>query len=415
MLASAIITGEAFTSEDSYSSPFSQADFVPDIALILDFSAVYRNLDNETFEGTELPAFIHAHGDEDDGHGHSHENFNASRGFNLNYGELSFFSAVDPYFNMFAALHLSPESAALEEIYVTSQSLPAGLQVTLGKFRSAIGRLNSQHAHYWNFADAPLVYMAFFGQEGLNEIGVRATVLTPLPFYLELGGEVLSGDNASSFGSDGFEVNERKEDGNEYPDLYTGFMKTSIDAGNLTVVLGGSLLRGQARINHDVEEADGHAVYGKTWIFGGDLAAKYFIDSYRYIALQGEYLYRMIDGNKYTTNTAGDTTIRQDLEKNQSGLYAELIIKPSLRWRIGGRYGLLKTHHFSVASDSVTIPADTLQRYSGMIEFNPSHFSRFRLQYNNDRSRYSHGERKINHEVILQCNMAIGAHGAHSF
>jgi hypothetical protein len=51
-----------------------------------------------------------------------------------------------------------------------------------------------------------------------------------------------------------------------------------------------------------------------------------------------------------------------------------------------------------------------------MIEYNPTEFSRLRLQWNYDRSKYIH---TITHEpyteVILQFNVAIGAHGAHSF
>jgi len=60
---------------------------------------------------------------------------------------------------------------------------------------------------------------------------------------------------------------------------------------------------------------------------------------------------------------------------------------------------------------------DTLDRYTGMIEFNPSEFARIRLQYGHDRSSYLYeGERrKINNELVLQFNMAIGAHGAHAF
>jgi hypothetical protein len=50
-----------------------------------------------------------------------------------------------------------------------------------------------------------------------------------------------------------------------------------------------------------------------------------------------------------------------------------------------------------------------------MLEFNPTEFSRFRLQYVFDRSRYLEGEQKSIHEVLLQMNIAVGPHGAHSF
>jgi hypothetical protein len=56
-----------------------------------------------------------------------------------------------------------------------------------------------------------------------------------------------------------------------------------------------------------------------------------------------------------------------------------------------------------------------LQRYTTMLEFSPTEFSRFRLQYAFDRSRYLNGVQKDVHEVLLQMNIAVGPHGAHSF
>jgi hypothetical protein len=56
-----------------------------------------------------------------------------------------------------------------------------------------------------------------------------------------------------------------------------------------------------------------------------------------------------------------------------------------------------------------------LQRYTTMLEFSPTEFSRFRLQYAYDRSRYLDVVQKPIHEVLLQMNIAVGPHGAHSF
>jgi hypothetical protein len=51
-------------------------------------------------------------------------------------------------------------------------------------------------------------------------------------------------------------------------------------------------------------------------------------------------------------------------------------------------------------------------RATGSLEFNPSDFSRIRLQYNHDRSGRTE---RTNHEVFLQFTMGIGAHAAHAF
>ena len=51
-------------------------------------------------------------------------------------------------------------------------------------------------------------------------------------------------------------------------------------------------------------------------------------------------------------------------------------------------------------------------RYTGSVEFNPTEFSRLRLQYNYDRSAR---DSETNNEVFLQLILAIGAHVAHPF
>ena len=43
------------------------------------------------------------------------------------------------------------------------QGLLAGATLRAGRFLSSIGYLNDQHAHTWDFVDAPLAYQAFFG------------------------------------------------------------------------------------------------------------------------------------------------------------------------------------------------------------------------------------------------------------
>ncbi len=51
-------------------------------------------------------------------------------------------------------------------------------------------------------------------------------------------------------------------------------------------------------------------------------------------------------------------------------------------------------------------------RWTGSLEFNPTEFSRIRLQYNYDQGGR---EGKENHEVFLQFILAVGSHRAHPF
>ncbi|MDY6934719.1 MAG: hypothetical protein SVZ03_10950 [Spirochaetota bacterium] len=397
--------------KSSLSSSFSQAKFVPDISFILDSSIVYRDRKDEKFDLLAIPEFTHAH-DNGDEHEHSHAPMHAHRGFNLNYGELALYSAVDPYFELFATFHLSTESFEIEEGFINTTSLPAGFQLKIGKFLSGFGRLNGQHAHYWDFADQPVVYAAFTGDHGILEKGAQASWIAPIDLYLLIGAEYLQGENEKSFGYDGFSNNAIEIETSKRPNLYTEFIKTSMDIKELTLLVGISGAHGKARINHDLGDDSGHALYGDTNLIGGDVTIKYLIDSYRYLSLQGEYLYRKIKGELYEANTTDTST--SEIEKEQSGFYAQLIIKPFLLWRIGSRYEMLHLNENKINYVKTDLP-DKLCKYSAMIEYNPTEFSRIRLQYNHDRTKYLDEKNKHINEVILQFNMSIGAHGAHSF
>ncbi len=403
------------------SSPFSQAKFVPDISLIVDFGYVYRNLRGETFERTVLPGLVHSQEEEKE-HGHEHAGMNQKNGFNLNYAELVLAAPVDPYFDLFAACHLSEEGFELEEGYFSTKSLPGGFQVRGGKFLSAFGRLNEQHAHLWDFADMPLVNRAFFGHHGLNEKGLRLTWTAPLPFYLRLGVETLQGENEASFGSDGFRDVEGNVEvaGTRGSGLAVGFVKTSFDLGDTTMLMGVSGARGKTRVNHGIDETgeEAHAVSGQTGIYGADLTIRYMMDSYHSLSLQGEYLYRRTDGRRYEKNEL-DEISESSLKRRQSGFYAQTVLRFAREWRAGLRYDQIHINEMRLdGTKNEKLPCN-IPRYSAMMDWSPTEFSRIRLQYNYDRSRYLETggdfQRKENHEVILNINLAIGAHGAHAF
>jgi hypothetical protein len=204
-------------------SSFSQA-VRSDISLILDCSYLHRNIADEE-NSLFRPGFpeLGEHADMRDG-------------FNLNYAEITFYSVVDPYFELFAICHLSPEHTHLEEAYWLTKRLPGGLQLKAGKFLSSFGRINELHTHYWDFADRPLVHQALFGAEGLNEIGARVTWVAPLETYVMAGGELLMGDNETSFGRMGFTAAEHPRQQCQRPCPLRGISRMSIDIGDASVL-----------------------------------------------------------------------------------------------------------------------------------------------------------------------------------
>jgi hypothetical protein len=387
------------------SAPFSQAKFVPDLSLILDFSGVGSNRKDDKSASQEIPGLIK-----------SKPEINSQEGFNFNYAELSASSIVDPYLDLMGIFHISEEKMEIEEAYFNTRALPWGFKLKGGKFKSHFGRINEVHHHFWDFADAPLIYRAFFGDEGLKDKGIRLTWVAPLPVFLMLGGEVMQGENEISFGKEGFTdaSGSRTIDSARYPNTYTGNARISFDIGELTVLAGASYAGGKTRLNKGVDDPSnsaGYAEYSTTDITGTDLTLKYSLDSRRFISLQGEYLFRKMDGSRY--DNAGS---KAGISKKQSGLYTQLILKFAQRWRLGLRYDLIHKNEIIIGEFKEDLPTK-LPRYTGMMDFNPSEFSRIRLQYNYDQSGFEGEslERQLNHQVILQFNMAIGAHGAHSF
>ena len=398
-------------------SPFSQSKFVPDISMVVDFSWVSRNLDNNVFSELQMPGLTQHHHEDGDEHG----SFNSHKGFNLNYGEITFYSIVDPYFDLFTVLHVASEHAGLEEAYITTRKLPYGFQVKAGKFLSGIGRINEQHVHSLDFVDRPLVLKALFGEEGLNEPGARITWVAPTDFYLMLGTEILTGENEASFGTIGFSdqnglVNIHEKEG---PSLLVSYARSSFDIEEAAILFGISHAHGTTRMDAEFSEPDGEgtAIDACTDILSGNLTVKYIIDAIKYVSWQIEYLYRSTEGSSYNRDTSFAVQ-KYALEKQQAGFYSQLVAKLGLRWRAGIRYDLLNLNDVLIGNTNQNLP-ENLARYSAMVEFNPTEFSRLRLQFNHDRSKYTYTADGFMYkpytEFILQLNIAIGAHGAHSF
>lgn len=127
----------------------------------------------------------------------------ARRHFDMEFheAEFAFQSVVDPYARADFYLSAAPDPESgefgieLEEGYLTTQSLPAGLQLKAGKFRSAWGKINPIHPHALPFIDVPNAYANYLGDEGLNDAGLSLSWLVPNPldFYQELTIEVTQG------------------------------------------------------------------------------------------------------------------------------------------------------------------------------------------------------------------------------
>ena len=82
-------------------------------------------------------------------------------------------------------------------------------------------------------------------------------------------------------------------------------------------------------------------------------------------------------------------------------------------WRLGLRTERLNpgTPDYGINASSFASSAYHPHKNTLMIDFNPSEFSRVRLQLAQDRAREGIGD----NQLFLQYQMSLGAHGAHSF
>lgn len=373
--------------------------FNPAISLILDGRYSYFSQNSEDYQ---LPGYMLGG-----------EAGLGEQGFSLGHSELVMSAnADDKFYGRFTlalAEHDGETEIEIEEAFFETLGLDYGLQIRGGRFFSDIGYLNSQHAHQWDFVDAPLIYRGLFGNQLLDD-GVQLTWLAPTDLYLSFGSELfrgsrfpLSADSSNSIGA------------------YTVYAKAGGDVG-----ISNSWQVGVSYLDADTDErsASGHghnhtedtheppAFSGDSNTWGVDFVWKWAPDGnrrQRNLQLQYEYYRRdddglLIEGDEFGT-----------YEGEQSGWYAQAVYQFVPRWRLGLRYDALDS---TVAgSDPELIHEAGLdsedhkpRRWSLMTDWSNSEFSRFRLQYNRDES-----SPVVDDQWMLQYLLSLGAHGAHKY
>jgi hypothetical protein len=357
----------------------------PNISLILDAFYYASNLTNDELANQGIPGFTTQGQDQ-------------RNGFNLDSVELFIFSPVDPYFNLYTNIPFTENGVSIEEAYVVTTSLPAGWQVKGGKFKSNFSRLDSQHPHAWDFWDIALPYRAFLGSEGLGgEKGVQLTYLPAWSIYTQMGVEVLQGENDLLFG----------QSAQEGPHAFTVFIKSSFDTGDYsTIYCGPSVLFGKT---DNTNILPGTEVRADSALYGIEAVWKLKPNSREALTLQTEYLLLTQSGDTMDPTTH---VVIDPLRRMQDGFYVQGIYRKN-RWGVGARYDVMDLFYDTFKQGGVQ------QNFSGIphrstasVEFNPTEFTRIRLQLARDLSDPSG---RTNNEAILQFNFGIGAHPAHSF
>lgn len=341
------------------------------------------------------------------------------RGASLGESELFISANIDPYFRGALLVALTPENTVeVEEAYFETLALGRGFTMKGGRYFSGIGYMNQFHPHRWDFVDASLVQGSFLGRN-YGDDGLQLRWVAPLPVFLQLGAEIGRGREFAGAG----EV-ERNRNGK---DSQAFFAKLGGDIGvSNSYLVGASYLKqnsgpdGVAFLDYNDLTGLSNSFVGKQKITGVDFVYKWAPDGnphYRNFKFVTEWFQRSYDGD-FTYDTAG--VAQADLlTAKQSGWYAQAIYQFIPYWRVGGRYDRLSDGSVNLNANSanLTPPDFDPKRYSVMLDWSPSEFSRIRLQYNRDLSLQdlTTGETIKDNQVFLQYIFSLGAHGAHKF
>jgi len=390
--------------------------FTPEILVLLDSSFVNRSISDDEVQHLEIPGVVHGLLGADTHTQHSHTPYNANNGFNLNYGELILSGSVNSHLSLDTVFHFSESAVAIDEAYFTSTALEHGSQIKGGKFLSGFGYLNKQHHHQWDFADMPLVYESFLGMHGINEKGLQLQWTAPTSNYLMFGFEALQGENEYMFANTTIgDVEDPLVEVSDAPSLFLGYIKTSFDIKNTTLLTGLSYAKGISKLDH-LEDESPYAFSGTSKLYGAEFVLKHKIDLYRYVTWQSEWLSRDMEGQEYSnvdTSVLPFTYTQATLSKKQSGLYSQLVYGHNKNWIMALRYDLI--YQNDVRSNGVDENLeDNFRKYSAMIEYRSSELAKFRLQYNRNEALFNEdGNRQNIDTIIVQANISVGAHDSH--
>jgi len=342
------------------------------------------------------------------------------RGFNLQQLELGFSGAIEPHLSLDAFVVFTLEGVELEEIFIKSLSLPAGLQLEGGYMLTEFGWNNPRHPHEWTWLDQPVINSRVLGPDGTRALGLRLGWLTPLPWFSELhfgmqmaddesatsflGGGHLHGDEGSAESPGGFARVERDtESFNEF--LYLLRWHNRAIVGEYTLDIGISGLLGP--------NATGESA--RTWLAGGDYLLKWRPSpetEQPFLALQGEFMYRCYQANAGTLsgdpNDPLDDIALAPTVLGDWGGYMQVLVAPVEKWAFGLRVDFADAFREGEVPHQADSQRDRRFRLSPVIQWSCCDFARMRLQYNFDHMQ--HLRDSTAHGLWLGIELFIGGH-----
>jgi hypothetical protein len=329
-----------------------------------------------------------------------------TRGLSLAETELNFSASIDPWWRGAASIALTPDNEAeLEEAFVQTTALGHGLTLKAGRFLSNVGYLNPQHAHVWDFVDAPLAYQAMFGGQ-LGDDGLQLNWLAPLDTFVEFSAEVGRGHDFP--GSDA----SRNGAGRASLALHAGGDIGASHSWRAGVSWVDAKASDQVLFGLDSDPAIDSLFNGRTRVTVLDAVWKWAPDgnaARTNFKLQGEWL-RSERSGTLNHDPAG-ANLAGDLRSVQNGGYVQAVYQFMPRWRVGLRSERLDAGTPQYGGGPLGTDGFKPKKHTLMVDYGTSEFSRVRLQFARDQARIG----VTDNQLMLQYQMSLGAHGAHGY
>ncbi len=331
------------------------------------------------------------------------------QGLQLGHSDLTASGPLGPLFRahvgaMFET-HDGKLEKGIEEAWVETTRLPAGLQARAGRFASQIGYLNQQHPHADGFVERPLLYRGFFGGHW-NDDGVRLNWTAPAPFYLMFGAEAFRGRR----------LVEEVASPAKNPGIATAVVKTGADlTREHSWQLGLSHIRSRreaAVAEHDEgeEEGGGHG-HAHDHHHGAQFTGRrtWMVDFTWKWAPGGNNREQQVRAGFEAARITGLNRFATDRDRHEANAVT-LVWRFRPEWEVGARADWLRVRiphedHFD---------SGLLRERALMVAWKPGHMQSLRLQLTTQRDAVGF-ENPARRSVQLQYVLAFGAHGAHAY
>ena len=312
--------------------------------------------------------------------------------------------AIQSYLNPFAkgdvvltlpGPDVEASKLGLEEVYATIvRGLPLDLNLRFGKYRAEYGKINLVHPHAWPFVTQPLSQERFLGEEGLNDLGLSASILLPTGnVYTKLTVDLLRGEAVAEAAgiADTTESSPAYAASGRLMSFFTLNDHSDLEAG----------LSGYTGI-HDPYD------HKRFYYANLDFKYKFRPNAYTALTVQGEYLYntrqavRDRDLNPFV-DAAGNPEQRA---VHSSGLYLYANYQFKKIYALGGRWD------WSESPYSAEDRAQALAFFAGYYPVEET--LGLRLHYQHTKTEAPTGAAAVN-LIALQLMFSLGPHKAHPF